>query len=396
VGTGAGRPDRGPATVVTSAAPGPPARPLVADLHNHSMLSDGEGDPRTAFARMRKAGLDVAALTDHASIPRHIVGGLRAEDYPSPAGFPLVLTAPRSLDSAEWTAAGRLADAHDEPGRFTALRGFEWTEPWLGHANVWFSDQFLPVTTPGRVAGLHAWLVDEAPDALFGYNHPGREEGRFGEFHHEPRLTRRMVSLEMFNRYDDYIGTGVRQGRPSPLLACLRAGWRPGLVGVSDEHGRDYGLRGKGRAGLWAGEHSRDGVRAALLDRRVYATREPGLVLDATLDAIPMGAAAAPGEGRLRVDLHTGSGRDPGEVVAQLLTDSGDLLPAVVSETPVDPRGQTTIRWDGPEDAGWVVLRIAVRGLPDRSTGLGGHPLGQRALAYGSPWWLAGASSGVS
>jgi hypothetical protein len=37
-----------------------------ADLHNHTVLSDGAGDPAAAFPSMRDAGLDVAALTDHA------------------------------------------------------------------------------------------------------------------------------------------------------------------------------------------------------------------------------------------------------------------------------------------------------------------------------------------
>ena len=38
---------------------------VVADLHNHSLNSDGRGDPERAFELMRAAGLDVAALTDH-------------------------------------------------------------------------------------------------------------------------------------------------------------------------------------------------------------------------------------------------------------------------------------------------------------------------------------------
>ena len=41
---------------------------VAADLHNHTRLSDGRGDPREAFASMRRAGLDVAALTDHANL----------------------------------------------------------------------------------------------------------------------------------------------------------------------------------------------------------------------------------------------------------------------------------------------------------------------------------------
>ena len=39
-----------------------------ADLHNHTLMSDGDGDPALAFDSMRAAGLDVAALTDHATI----------------------------------------------------------------------------------------------------------------------------------------------------------------------------------------------------------------------------------------------------------------------------------------------------------------------------------------
>lgn len=364
-------------------------RLLVGDLHNHSMLSDGEGDPLTAFAQLRAAGLDFAALTDHASIPRHLVGGLRVEDYPSASGFPLVRTAPRSLDAAEWLAAGRFADLHDDPGEFTAIRGFEWTEPWLGHINVWGSTEFLPVTTPGTVTGLHDWLVAEQPDALFGYNHPGREEGRFEGFRHDARLVERMVSLEMFNRYDDYIAVGVRHGEPSPLLACLRAGWRPGLIGVSDEHGRDYGLRGKGRTGVWAERNDRAAVAAALLRREVFATREPGLRLSATLDGAPLGAQVTPAAQRLLVDLDATERWTDHDLVAQVLVDDGGLLPAMLTEQPLEPRGLTSVDLDPPGRCRWLVLRVAVEGTHDRSIGLDErHPLTSRALAYGSPWWL--------
>lgn len=369
-----------------------PPRPLAADLHNHSLFSDGEGDPRTAFDQMRAAGLDVAALTDHASIPRHVVGGLRQDDYPSASGFPLVRTAPSSLDEAEWVATGRLADEHDAPGEFTAIRGFEWTEPWIGHINVWFSDRWLPVTTPGTVTGLHAWLADEQPDGLFGYNHPGREDGRFEDFRFCPRLRERMVSLEVFNRYDDYIAVGVGRGTPSPLLACLRAGWRPGLIGVSDEHGRDYGLRGKGRAGVWAGEHSRRGVAEALLARRVFATREPGLAMWAEMGAAPMGTSGVMPD-VLRLELDVPDRWRAAEVVAQVLVDDGEALPGVLINEPVDPTGTTTLHVDGLERYPWAVVRIAAPGVADASVRLKDHPLAARALAYGSPWWLASAGS---
>ena len=55
---------------------------VVGDLHNHTTLSDGRGDPDSAYAQLRDAGLDVAALTDHASIPRERRHDLGLGDYP--------------------------------------------------------------------------------------------------------------------------------------------------------------------------------------------------------------------------------------------------------------------------------------------------------------------------
>src|SRR5262245_19560784 len=41
-------------------------RLVFADLHNHSLLSDGTGDPAEAFASMQRSGIEVAAFTEHA------------------------------------------------------------------------------------------------------------------------------------------------------------------------------------------------------------------------------------------------------------------------------------------------------------------------------------------
>ena len=349
---------------------------LHADLHNHTMLSDGAGDPRSAFARLRAAGLDVAALTDHASIPRASVPHLRPGDYPDADALRLARLPPASIDAAGWALSAELADAADQPGEFTAIRGFEWTEPYVGHANVWFSESERDVHTPGRVAGLHDWLADAEPAALFGYNHPGREPGRFDGFVLDPRLVERMVGLELFNRTYDF---GTVDGR-SPLVDCLGAGWRPGLLGVSDEHGRDYGLPGKGRTGLWARENTRAGVREALLARASFATREPGLLLDATLGGEPAGATV-PGDGdlELRVDVAgLDAARPP---VLQLLAadPGGASRTVVVAETEAGAGEPVGLQVRGPHPP-WLVLRVV-----DRRGGDG--PDGRRTVAYASPWW---------
>ncbi|MGH3924923.1 MAG: DUF3604 domain-containing protein, partial [Pseudonocardiaceae bacterium] len=176
-----------------------------ADLHNHTLLSDGEGDPEAAFPSMRDAGLDVAALTDHAIRGAALEGTGRG-------GTPWI-----GLDRAAWRRTGKLADTHDRPGEFTAIRGFEWSHPDLGHVNTWFTDDFTDVATYGAMPDLYAWLarVDGHYGAhaagvggFAGFNHPGREAGRFADFRYEAVAADQLVSLEMFNRTDDYLFEG--------------------------------------------------------------------------------------------------------------------------------------------------------------------------------------------
>ncbi|RZS83001.1 putative metal-dependent phosphoesterase TrpH [Motilibacter rhizosphaerae] len=382
-----------------------------ADLHNHTLLSDGAGRPEDAYASMQRAGLDVAALTDHVSLPR---------TSPLPAGLPpdavsRYRTAPPSMDAAGWSRTAALADAADEPGSFTAVRGFEWTEPWLGHVNVWFSEQMTGVALPGGTRVLHDWLHAQVeatarraapsggPGPLFGFNHPGREPGRLDGFALDPRLVPRMVTLELFNRGEDYLFEGVADGLPSPLLAVHDAGWQPGLVGVTDEHGTGWGtVEGRGRAGLWVREHSRSGVAEALLARRTYATRLSGLRLDATLDGVGMGGTLPPDGtgGRLRLDVDRGPAWHGRPLEVQVLVPgAGELLPEVRAVLPLTCGTPLDAELDlrapaAPGRPGWVVVRVVDPAQDDdreaRAHAAGWTPRG-RAVAYASPWRTAPA-----
>lgn len=371
---------------------------VYADLHNHSLLSDGQGDPEQAFAQLRAAGLDVAALTDHASIPHHRLEDLGLEHYPDADALAIARMGSRGIDDAAWRRTAALADEHDVPGTFTAIRGFEWTEPWLGHVNVWFSGDYLPVTTPGQLSGLHEWLSHQEPDALFGYNHPGREPGRLHEFAgpdaayvaaaDATSLTTRMVALELFNRTFDFLFEGVRDGLASPIVACLDAGWRPGFIGSSDEHGRSYGLAGRGRTGLWVREHSRAGVREALLDRRTFATREQGLRFDATLDGVRMGRDVdSAGRHELRVDI-ADPAHDGARLDVALLVGDGAGLPAVAASSSVTCGEVAAMAVTVPPGSPWSFVRVADPAQRNTTPGPAGHPANARALAYGSPWWF--------
>ena len=122
-----------------------------ADLHNHSIQSDGAGDPALAFESMRAAGLDVAALTDHTTVSK-VLGPVDAcAAFPPPEpGAEDPCRSLAGMNERHWQDTRRHADRADDPGEFTALRAFEWSSPLLGHMNVWFSRDWTdPLSTAG-------------------------------------------------------------------------------------------------------------------------------------------------------------------------------------------------------------------------------------------------------
>jgi Protein of unknown function (DUF3604) len=357
-----------------------------ADLHNHTRLSDGRGDPAAAFPALRAAGLDVAAITDHARWASVLFG---VTDAPGSIG----------IDRHAWARTRELADQCDDPGAFVALAGFEWSHGFHGHMSVWGSQRYTDAlrTFGPRMAAFWRWLEGPGEDGLAGFNHPGKAgPRRFGRFRHRPAMTRRLVSMEIFNKTHDYLFQGTDGRAASPLLECLDAGWRAGLVGVTDEHGADWGVPdGKGRAGLWVHELTRAGVWEALLARRVFASRVKGLRLDAACDGVRMGGTVPLGQARtVRVEVDLDRGADwwgrrlnvqvlrPGEHLPTLAAAVEVALPSpeqpVVSfEVDLDPAG-------GP----WLVLRVSDPSAPADPRAAGPWAELGYAVAYSSPFWL--------
>ncbi len=434
-----------------------------ADLHNHSHLSDGAGDPTFAFTSMRDAGLDVAALTDHATVSWGPTGAVTeaacsAYDGEPRHGEALGCRGLAGIDEARWRLTGALADAADTPGAFVAMRGFEWSSPLLGHVNVWFSERWIdPLHTggvdasglgehfreggaPGEAIGslldgvgrglplrtgmvpFYEWLradpgtpgLGGGADGLACFNHPGREAGRFSYFRYHRRVAEQMAAMEILNRDEDYLFRSFADGQPSPLVECLDAGWRVGLIGVTDEHGTDWGhYEGKGRAGLWVRSLTREGVREAIAQRRVFATFERGLRLDAGARPAPAGGRPAWGgqagagwrqmgrelehrRGRVQfaLDLDGGPSWQHRLVEIQVLRP-GSHVPAVIhverARVPSTEEPPITFTVDLDRDDGdWVVLRIADPSSPNPQPGPHGHGAQGKAIAYTSPWWLPG------
>lgn len=400
-------------------------------MHNHTLLSDGAGRAEEAFAMLRAAGMDAASLTDHT------VFGSLVQDSVCDACSPLA-----GMDEHAWELHGQLADASYVPGEFAAIRGFEWTTPHLGHINVWFSEQWVDSLVTGSLLDpdallgqleesddtLHDFLAQLAPvtdlvppitsiagfwewfaatptgrgfggggsDALCGMNHPN-SYGNFEDFAYVAPVADRVVSCEMLNARQDYLYRGTDEGIGSPLNSALNAGWRVGMLGVTDEHGGEFNVvEGKGRAGVWVRSLTREGVREALEARRFYATRWAGLRLDASADGTRMGGTVHHRSGPLAfaVDLDKGPAWYGKRLLAQVLTagpDAGMPTIAAVHEFRVPGPEEPVVTFTADvsvEETGWVVLRITDPEAPADGLATGAWAEAGNAVAYASPWWL--------
>ena len=417
-----------------------PGTALVhADLHNHTLYSDGDGDPARAFESMRSAGVDAAALTDHATVSK----ALGSVEQPlcgdgSCGGL-------EGINETRWATSRELADGANVDHSFTAVRGFEWSSPTLGHVNVWFTEDWVdPLSTngnttgeglaqylhdvpglgpaispavdaavravPSRGAGMSAfydWL-DRMPasaplagavlsggsDGIAGFNHPGREPGRFGHFAYDARLRERIVSMEVFNRGEDYLFEGIDAGQGSPLVECLDAGWRVGLLGVSDEHGTDWGYPdGKGRTGLYVKELTRAGLREAMVARRFFSTRLRGLRFGAAANGRQMGSVVPHRSGPMRFTVDIDRGRPMvGQRLDVQVLQTGSPLPTVVHTERIRvPASGQLVSFDAPVDAAdgeWVVLRLTDPREKADGRAPSAYAASGSAIAYAAPFFL--------
>jgi hypothetical protein len=409
-----------------------------ADLHNHTLYSDGDGDPARAFASMRAAGVDAAALTDHASVGKQLGEIEDACGDCNPVG---------GMTEDKWAATRGLADGANRDHSFTAVRGFEWSSPTLGHVNVWFTEDWIdPLATNGNTTGeglaqfLHEvpglgpavspavdaavratptrgtgmkgfydWL-DRAPapgsasvagavlsggrDGLAGFNHPGRERGRFADFAYDARLAERIVSMEVFNRGEDYLFEGTDAGQGSPMVECLDAGWRVGLLGVSDEHGTDWGYPdGKGRTGLYVRELTRAGLREAMQSRRFFSTRLRGLRFGAAANGRQMGSVVRHRKGPMRFTVDVDRGRPMvGKTLDVQVLMTGAPLPTVVHTQRIKvPASGQLVSFDAPVDIAdgtWVVLRLTDPAAKPDGRASSAYTASGSAIAYAAPFFL--------
>lgn len=251
-----------------------------ANLHSHTSYSDGVRFPRDAYRYARDtAHIDVLAVTDHDFL----------------------------LDFAEFRATLAQADSATEPGRFVALRGFEWSSQSDGHMNIFETDTFVSREDVPGMSQFFPWLYTQ-PNAIGQFNHPG--SGDFDNFHRTARADTEMTLCEMKT---------VNQS--ARFSMALDSGWHVGASAGQDNHLADWGAE-RNLTGIWADSLTRGSILAAIRGMRTYATMNRNTELEFTANGAWMGSVIS--NGSLHFHIRA-SDPDPADLIqrVELVTNSG-------------------------------------------------------------------------
>lgn len=250
------------------------------DLHGHCNVSDGSGTPSDYYTYGRYVSeLNFLALTDHSC----------------------------NISSAEWTQVQQAAAAHDVPGTFVPLIGYEWSDETKGHRVV-----LLPTLSSGPAYGdpyyrqyLGQWPDIQCPEENFV---------TYEEFWAKVRAQAGIVEAAhptLGSNFDWNYHDGEAQllaeivrGLPAGLndetkMSCeypadgrgvqnaLARGYRLGFTGVSDTH---KGYPGAGaKTAVLAAELTREAILDAIAKRHVYAVSGTKINLEFTINDYIMG-----------------------------------------------------------------------------------------------------------
>jgi hypothetical protein len=203
-----------------------------------------------------------------------------------------------------WQELNALTSAFDEPGRFLAVPGYEWSGNTSvgGDHNVWYRREGRPIyRAHSYLIGGTASPEDECPTAADLFARLQGEDalvvahvgGRFADitYAHDTRLEPSVEIHSAWGTFEWIVEDAFRQG------------YRIGIVGGSDEHKGRPGASYPGAAKFGAiggltchllAELNRDELFAAFRSRRHYATSGCRVFLDIRIQDLIDGLAEHP------------------------------------------------------------------------------------------------------
>ncbi|HEX9765406.1 MAG TPA: hypothetical protein VGA36_01490 [Nitriliruptorales bacterium] len=370
------------AGLLAAAAP-PHAQPayqhLVGALHEHSGYSDGYpgSTPGHYYASARGFGLDFLGAGEHSDsldIPF-----VFSEECLGPGIVQCPFGDEPERALRKWDAMQAYAqEATDE--RFVGFRGFEWTSDRFGHINVYYSRNFANAKADGGYATMETfwrWFatgpdLGGGSDGLATFNHPGAKRldnadpaFNWNDFAYVPEADERMVGIEVYNDDDEFGSRGPDGGY---YVHALDRGWHVGAIGAEDLghiRGDDWGGPTWAKTVVLAQERTAQAIHDALLARRFYAVRFPGIRLEFSVDGQPMGARLGQDTGD-RLKVRARSNRD--DLRLELVTTGAQVVASAAAGEALQPN----LPWD-PGHPWFFVRAVAPSGA---------------VLAYSSPVWV--------
>jgi hypothetical protein len=303
-------------------------RVLWGDFHGHTALSDGTGTPEDYFLYARDvAGLDAVALTDHDHW-----GILTLDSHPE-----------------LWEEIRSTTRRFNDPGRFVALLGFEWTSWIHGHRHVLYFDddgEVISSIDEATESPIQLWQALEGKPALtFAHHSAGGPIATNWAIPPDPRFEP-VTEVASVHGSSEALDSPLPIYRPLPgnfVRDVLDRGYRFGFIGSGDSHDGHPGLAnlaspsGSGLAAILSEERTREGVLAALRERRVYATNGPRILLRTALGSHRMGSLVpVPSGGSVTDELFV-------RVVAPLPLERVDLIRSGVVIDSVDTEGRLDV-----------------------------------------------------
>jgi len=262
-------------------------RLLWGDLHNHNAIGYAVGSLERSI-EIARSHLDFFAFTGHSQW--HDMNEL-------PDGKHLKWVRGFEVLRANWPKVQRLMREANEPGKFTAILGYEW------HSSR-FGDHCL--LYPGDAGELfyadHVRRLQEharKSEALLIPHHLAYAKGMrgvdWGVF--DPSVS------PVVEIYSEHGGSEADRG-PWPMLRhsmggrsttgtiqyALSQGLRFGFVASTDDHLGCPGAYGEGLAAVWTTDNNRNALFAALRARRTYAVSGDRIALWFELNGRPMGS----------------------------------------------------------------------------------------------------------
>lgn len=272
------------------------------EIHTHTGLSDGRGEPADAVA-VGKAHLDFCALADHAQspdLPDFDEWESARDRY---AGWREAVPGVK----ARWHEVQALMRANYEPGRFVTFLAQEWSSMRWGDHNIYYLRDDEPLRFASSLSELYAAV--EGLEAMVIPHHTAYPLHHRGVDWAEFDSAKGPV-MEIFSRH----GSSETEQGPFPYSGsamgprcaagtaqrALELGHIVGFIASSDGHDSFPGSYNSGLAAVYAPALDRESLWDALWQRRTYAVTGDRIRLDFGLNGRPMGRVISVGDGQPR------------------------------------------------------------------------------------------------